>query len=86
MAFTTLQDAVTYAEKNNIKLLYVIGGAEIYRLTMPFLSEFLWSEVEYDGEADAWFPEFKNFPWKTLKEEKHHNWTMRRLVKSPENI
>ena len=85
-AFATLKEAMIWAEENKIKLLYVMGGAEIYRLTLPFLSEFLWSEVEYDGQADAFFPEFKQLPWKTLTEEKHPGWTMRRLVKSPENI
>lgn len=85
-AFTTLKDAVTWAGENQIKVLFVMGGAEIYRLTLPFLSEFLWSEVDYDGAADAWFPEFKHLPWKTLAEEMHPGWIMRRLVKSPENI
>lgn len=85
-AFTSLKEVITYADEIAISKLYVIGGAEIYGLTLPFLSEFLWSEVEYDGPADAYFPEFTNFPWKVANEEKHPEWTMRRLVKSPENI
>ncbi len=85
-SFTSLKEILTYAGENSIGTLYIIGGAEIYRLSLPFLSEFLWSEVDYDGPADAFFPEFLNYPWKTMAEEKHPGWTMRRLVKSPENI
>ena len=85
-AFTTLEGLLSYAKENKIEILYVIGGADIYRLTLPFLSEFLWSEVDYDGPADTFFPEFKNYPWKVMKEEKHHGWIMRKLVKTPENI
>lgn len=69
-----------FAQKNKIPKVYVIGGAEIYTLTLPFLSEFLWSEVDYDGPADAWFPEFLHLPWNQVSEEKHPRWTMRRLV------
>lgn len=86
LAFTNLKDILSYGQEKGIEKMYVIGGAEIYRLTLPFLSEFLWSEVDYDGAADAFFPEFQNYPWKKMAEEEHPGWTMRRLVKSPENI
>lgn len=86
VAFGELSEVIEYAGKNNIPQIFVIGGAEIYRLTLPFLSEFLWTEVDYDGEADAWFPEFLNYPWTQLSEEKHPRWTLRRLVKVPEKI
>lgn len=81
-----LNEVIAYADKNDIAQIYVIGGAEIYRLTLPFLSEFLLSEVDYDGEADAWFPEFSHLPWTLATEEKHDRWTFRRLVKVPEKI
>lgn len=83
---TTLKEAMDYARENQIEKIYVIGGAEIYRLTLPFLSEFLWSEVDYDGPADAWFPEFLSLPWKEESVEKHERWTLRRLVKTPERL
>ncbi|MES2528883.1 MAG: dihydrofolate reductase [Bdellovibrionota bacterium] len=85
-AFSTLKEVIDYAESEQIQKLFVIGGAEIYRLTLPFLSEFLWTEVDYDGEADAWFPEFKEFAWTILAEEKHPGWILRKMVKSPQKI
>lgn len=84
--FQTLREVTEYADQNDIGKIYVIGGAEIYQLSLPYLSEFLWSEVDYDGPADAWFPEFLPLDWKQLSEEKHHHWTLRRLVKTPEKL
>lgn len=84
--FRTIREVVEYADRLGLPKIYVIGGAEIYQLSLPYLSEFLWSEVNYDGPADAWFPEFLHHPWKQLSEEKHPSWTFRRLVKTPEKI
>ncbi len=81
-----LKEVSEYADNNNLKEIFVIGGAEIYKLTLPFVSEFLWSEVDYDGPAEAWFPEFLHFPWKTVFEVKHPGWTVRKLVKTPEKL
>jgi dihydrofolate reductase len=36
--------------------LFVIGGAEIYSLSLPFLHEILLTEIEEEFEADAFFP------------------------------
>lgn len=75
-----MDQVLTYAKENMLERIYVIGGAEIYRLTLPYLSEFLWSEVDYDGPADSWFPEFQHMPWQKVSEETHPRWTIRRLV------
>ncbi len=81
-----LNEVSQYARKNKLERIYVIGGAEIYRLTLPFVSEFLWSEVDYDGPADTWFPEFLQYPWEKISEEKHTGWILRKLVKTPEKL
>lgn len=86
LAFTDLKEVIAHADQNHISQIYVIGGAEIYRLTLPYLSEFLWSEVDYNGPADAWFPEFTHHPWKQVTEKTYPDWTFRRLVKVPEKL
>lgn len=37
---------------------YVIGGAEIYRLALPFADQLELTWVDYSGTGDAWFPEW----------------------------
>ena len=35
---------------------FVIGGAEIYTLALPHADELLWTEIDADFDADAFFP------------------------------
>ncbi len=83
---TSIKEALELAARNGADKMYVIGGAEIYQLSLPFLSEFLWSEVDYNGPADAFFPEFLQYPWETQEEVRHPQWTFRRLVKVPQTL
>ena len=39
--------------------VFIIGGAEIYHIFLPFLSELLVSEVKEDYEGDTYFPDFQ---------------------------
>ncbi len=83
---TSIKEALALAASDGADKVYVIGGAEIYQLALPYLSEFLWSEIDYQGPADAFFPEFLQYSWETLEEERHDGWTFRRLVKTPQNL
>ena len=50
-------------ELQNLDLLtervYIIGGAEIYGLFLPYLDELIISHVHQDHEGDTFFPEFE---------------------------
>lgn len=55
------------AELQNIELqdseVMVIGGAQIYKLMLPYMQGIYVSEVAGEWAADTWFPEFKEqFP------------------------
>jgi len=39
-------------------VVYVIGGAEIYRAALPYADELVLTEVELDVTGDAFFPEW----------------------------
>lgn len=81
LAFHSMEEVTEYALKNKIETIFVIGGAEIYQLTLPYISEFLCSVVDYDGPADTYFPEYLNYPWEVLGEEIHPDWTLYHLAK-----
>lgn len=36
--------------------IWVIGGAKTYEQWMPFVDRCLISLIDYDGQADTWFP------------------------------
>jgi dihydrofolate reductase len=83
--FGDLLEVLSYAEDTELEKIYVIGGAEIYHLTLPYLSEFLWTEVDYQGPADVYFPDFSAFHWNKLYEQSHQGWKLRHLMKIPQS-
>lgn len=80
----SMNEVVEYADKNNIEKIYVIGGAEIYNLTLPYLSEFICSVVDYEGPADTYFPEYMYYEWEVLNQEVHPEWSLYHLKKKPD--
>ncbi len=52
--------------------LWVIGGAEIYTLCLPFADKILLTQIEHVFEdADTFFPEFNSAQWEIVSEELH---------------
>jgi dihydrofolate reductase len=43
--------------------VFVIGGAEIYRLALPFAHRLYLTEIQADVEGDAWFPTLDRKHW-----------------------
>lgn len=50
---------------------FIIGGAEIYRLSMPVAERIELTRVHSDFDADAFFPEIDPKSWVLTKEEFH---------------
>ncbi len=45
--------------------MFVIGGAQIYRLFLPLADELYLTEAEAEApDADAWFPAFRKQEWR----------------------
>lgn len=49
-------------ELAKIEDVFVIGGASIYRQTLPFVDEVLLTKVDADGEATVFFPNIDEDP------------------------
>lgn len=79
-----MNEVLKLADENKIDQIFVIGGAEIYNLTLPYLSEFYCSIVDYDGPADKYFPEYMSYEWEMLEQEVHEKWTMYHMRKRPD--
>lgn len=57
---TPVHDLISFLKEHqgDTKEYFVIGGATIYRLALPFASRLYLTEIEAGAEADAFFPEF----------------------------
>ena len=84
LSFSSLIEVYRWAQKANVEKIFVIGGSEIYKLTLPYLSEFHLSRVDYDGEADRYFPNFDQYEWEISQESKHDHWQYQLMKKKPE--
>jgi dihydrofolate reductase len=51
--------------------VYVIGGGEIYHLSLPFADKIELTRVHHTFEADAFFPEINPAEWELVTEKFH---------------
>ena len=49
---------------------FVIGGATIYKLLMPYARKMYITKINESFEGDVYFPEIKNTEWKEISREK----------------
>lgn len=52
----TLDAAIAEAKAINQTEIYVIGGAEIYKMALPIATTLYLTEIHHDFEGDAYFP------------------------------
>lgn len=69
---TSLEDALRIAEEHDPNEIFIIGGGEVYRQTLPYANVLYLTLVEGDYEADTFFPEYGEFSEvKVLGEGQH---------------
>jgi dihydrofolate reductase len=51
--------------------VFVIGGAEVYALTLPLAAELVLTEIDAEFEADAFFPAWERSLFKCVARESH---------------
>ncbi len=65
----SLEKALAACPKNEDR--FIIGGAEIYKLSLSIIDRIELTRVYGDFEADAFFPEINLNEWKLINEELH---------------
>ncbi len=68
----SLKDALAIARKDNEPEVFVIGGAEIYKLGFPISHRLYLTEIDAVIEGDTHFPEFDKEDW-TETSRVHHS-------------
>lgn len=61
--FSSLDDALQFCRNINYEKVFIIGGAEIYKLALPFVDEMIISIMKFEAEGDVYFPEFNEAEW-----------------------
>lgn len=68
---STLQAALDVA--GDADELFVIGGAEIYRLALAQADRLQLTEIDAEIAGDTFFPAFAHSEWKEIARERHHS-------------
>ena len=55
---------------NSVEECFVIGGATIYKLLMPYSNKMYITKINQDFEGDVYFPEIKDDEWEAVSKEK----------------
>jgi dihydrofolate reductase len=74
----SLERAVAIAKENKEHELFIIGGAEIYKLAMPLADRLYLTEIQTTLEGDTYFPVFDMKIWREIS-RKHHSTDERHL-------
>jgi dihydrofolate reductase len=61
--------------------LYIIGGAEIFKLALPLAREMYITHVKGDYEGDAFFPQIAWDEWEKIQEDPHEKFTFAKYKK-----
>ncbi len=70
--FQTPSEALAYARQlDGSEEVFGIGGAEIYRLLLPFTDRILLTRVHAEVEGDVFFPDLPAAEWREVAREEH---------------
>ena len=66
----SLSEAFAKAEQDSPREVFVIGGGQIYKEALDLCNKLYLSEIDFDGEADTFFPEYQQYSWETSHHER----------------
>lgn len=85
------KSALIKAKNRGEREVFVTGGAEIYRLALPYLHRFYRTIVDFEQPGDVYFPEYGHYDWKvkesfSMSVQKNNAlaWIYELLEKTPE--
>jgi len=64
-------EAVQLAEANGEEEVFIIGGGQIYEISMPHVDRIYLTEVDLEVDGDVFFPEIDEDNWTLIEETKH---------------
>ncbi|BDQ02435.1 dihydrofolate reductase [Ignavibacterium sp.] len=67
LIFSSLDEAINFCREKKFEKIFIIGGAEIYKIAIPIVDEMIISRMKFTAEGDVYFPEFDESNWKKEK-------------------
>lgn len=67
----SLEESIEIASESGTDEVFVIGGAEIFNLALPFCDRIYLTRVHDDIEGNIYFPEWDENEWKLIANDAH---------------
>ena len=69
----SIEEAITCAQEGNAEEVFIVGGGEVYRDSLPLVHRVYLTRVHDRGEieGDVFFPELHQQEWQEVKREEH---------------
>lgn len=67
----SLEKAIEIAKTNGDDEAFIIGGGEIYNMSMNLVNRIYYTEVHESFEGDTFYPELDKSTWNEISREKH---------------
>ncbi len=68
---TSIDEAIQHALSNNNEEIFIIGGANVFQQSMPYVSRIYLTIVHEEFEGDAFFPEINMNEWNEMESITH---------------
>lgn len=81
--FSDVQEAFNFARQSAEEELFIIGGANIYETLFPYVDKMYLSEVDFEGQADAYLKAIDFSTWDLQEEKSYDEIIENGKVKSP---
>jgi len=62
--------------------VFVIGGGEVYAVSLPFADRLELTEVDAEPEGDTWFPEWDPAQWREVARDQRDGYAFVRLERA----
>lgn len=75
MFFSSIEEALEYCKSRGHEKVFIAGGAEIYKQTLPITDKLSISRMNFEAEGDTYFPEIDLNDWEleSVTEHKEFN-------------
>lgn len=81
--FDDVQKAFNFAREAGEEELFIIGGANIYETLFPYVDKMYLTEVDFEGEADAYLKEIDFSTWDLAQQKDYEAILEDGKVKTP---
>lgn len=78
-----IEDAIELCKKRGESKAFIIGGAKLYASTLEKIDILYLTNVDYDGDADTYFPKLNTLEWIVLQEKSNKETITKEGVKIP---